>query len=83
MVHETNGSIISNYPDHVPISTGNYFLGVAASLVCGATGSLANVCAARCQKCPNAILMVAAGLGTLLVAVLCPLIGVQNRIFTG
>ena len=61
----------------------DYYIGVALSVLCGATGSLMYVFAARCRKCPKSLLMVSSGVWTLLIAFLCPVMGITNRIFTG
>ena len=61
----------------------DYYVGVALSVVCGASGSLMYVLAARCRKCPKSLLMVSSGLWTLLIAFLCPAVGITNRVFTG
>ena len=61
----------------------DYYVGVALSVVCGASGSLMYVLAARCRKCPKSLLMVSSGLWTLLIAFVCPAIGITNRVFTG
>ena len=61
----------------------DYYVGVALSVVCGASGSLMYVFAARCRKCSKSVLMVSSGLWTLLIAFVCPAMGIANRIFTG
>ena len=61
----------------------DYYIGVAMSVLCGASGSLMYVLAARCRKCPKSLLMVSSGLWTLLIAFLCPAMGITNRVFTG
>ena len=62
---------------------GNYFLGVAVSVLAGAGAGLTYVSAKRCEECPKALLMISSGICTLLIALVCPVIDIPNRIFTG
>ena len=62
---------------------GNYFPGVAVSVLAGAGAGLTYVSAKRCEECPKALLMISSGICTLLIALVCPVIDIPNRIFTG
>ena len=62
---------------------GNYFLGVAISVLAGASAGLTYVSAKRCEGCPKSLLMISAGICSILIALVCPLIEIKNRIFTG
>ena len=61
----------------------DYYAGAALSVLCGLGGSLMYVLPARCQACPRSLLMVSSGAFSLLIAFLCPAMGVTNRIFSG
>ena len=62
---------------------GSYILGVAISVLAGASAGLTYVSAKRCEECPKSLLMISAGICSILIALVCPLIEIQNRIFTG
>ena len=62
---------------------GNYFLGVAIAVSAGASAGLTYVSAKRCEECPKSLLMISAGICSILIALVCPLIEIPNRIFTG
>ena len=66
-----------------PTNRGNYFLGVAISVLAGAGAGLTYVSAKRCEESPKALLMISSGICSLLIAFLCPIIDIPNRIFTG
>ncbi len=61
----------------------DYAVGVSTALLCGICNSVVNVCSARSKACPGVVLALAAGISTVIVALPCPLMGIQNRIFTG
>ena len=62
---------------------GSYALGVAISVLAGASGGLTYVSAKRCEECPKSLLMISAGICSILIALVCPLMDIKNRIFTG
>ena len=57
----------------------NYPKGVAIAFACAFSASLSLVLSAKAKRCPNHILMVAVGFGTLLVGLIGPIINLPNR----
>lgn len=61
----------------------SYYLGMAVSVLAGAGAGLTYVSAKRCEECPKALLMISSGICSLLIALVCPIVDIPNRIFTG
>ena len=57
----------------------NYPMGVAIAFACAFSASLSLVLSAKAKRCPNHIMMVAVGIGTLLVGLIGPIINLPNR----
>ena len=57
----------------------NYPMGVAIAFACAFSASLSLVLSAKAKRCPNHIIMIAVGFGTLLVGLIGPLINLPNR----
>lgn len=57
----------------------NYLLGVVMSLTCAVFAALSNVLSAKAKRCPLPLFMAVGGLGTLMVALLCPFLDLPNR----
>ena len=57
----------------------NYPMGVAIAFACAFSASLSLVLSAKAKRCPNHIIMVAVGFGTLLVGLIGPIINLPNR----
>ena len=57
----------------------NYPMGVAIAFACAFSASLSLVLSAKAKRCPNHIMMVAVGFGTLLVGLIGPIINLPNR----
>lgn len=60
----------------------SYYLGMAVSVLAGAGAGLTYVSAKRCEECPKALLMISSGICSLLIALVCPIVDIPNRIFT-
>ena len=53
----------------------DYMLGMTACLVAAVSSAMANVLSATSKGCPMSVIMVVGGFGTLLLALVCPLLG--------
>ena len=51
----TNPKADDHIVDVDAADNGDYYVGVALSVLCGASGSLMYVLAARCRKCPKSL----------------------------
>ena len=72
-------SISEEEEEHINSSRSTYLIGVIVAFVCAISAALSNVLSAKAKKCPLPLFMVATGIGTLILALICPLINLPNR----